>query len=103
MKTKNLKFCCDFLMQHFWQTKLISMDISSRSVFANEFKENSLNAVEKNIIKFCPWCGYEFPKNLEKEWKNILKNELKLTEKQIEDKQYPSEFNTDEWWIKRNI
>ena len=92
------------MKNHIFRTFVINKNYSKRIFSLNEFiKKDEFNPRILHIIKFCPWCGYEFPKNLEKEWKNILKNELKLTEKQIEDKQYPSEFNTDEWWIKRNI
>lgn len=50
-------------------------------------------------INLCPWCGVRFPKELSDEWYDLLE------EQGIEPwkDEIPKEFQTSEWWKKRNL
>lgn len=70
-------------------------------------REYFLESIEGYIctIYFCPWCGSKLPKNLHKEWFDILEKEYGLDLPDIPDqkKKIPAEFKTDEWWKKRRL
>lgn len=51
------------------------------------------------VIRFCPFCGHEFPKSKREEYFNLIYNELKITS--LND--LSEEFKTDEWWKKRGL
>lgn len=53
-------------------------------------------------INYCPWCGTKLPKPLINEWHEILEKEYGITSFHTSP-DYPNEFDTDEWWIKRGI
>ena len=60
-------------------------------------------------IKFCPWCGKKFPERIDP-WDTIKKeygeDYVKYSHEPSYKKLPPElmkEFETDEWWKKRNI
>ena len=60
------------------------------------------------LIKYCPWCGKKFPKELLDEFIKELKEELKIKGDvglgELEQRaDIPSEFKSDEWWKKRKL
>ena len=64
--------------------------------YNRKFREISIDVKGTNsyqIINFCPWCGHKFPTSLRDKWFEETKD-LKTI---------PSEFNTAEWWLNRNI
>ena len=55
-------------------------------------------------IYYCPWCGSKLPKELSDEWFDTLEKEYGITDpSRAERSKVPSEFKTDEWWIKRGL
>lgn len=56
-------------------------------------------------ILYCPWCGKELPKSVRNKYYDILENELKIEilPDMEEEKNFPKEFLTDEWWKKRGL
>jgi len=62
-----------------------------------------------HVIQNCPWCGVKFKKDLRDEWFETISKEYNLVKDSsefdyfIENKMYASEFNNDEWWIKRGL
>jgi len=49
-------------------------------------------------INFCPWCGKQLPQNLRDAYYDLLEQDSIS-----EDANLPSEFQTDEWWKKRDL
>jgi hypothetical protein len=55
-------------------------------------------------LKYCPWCGVEFPKTLGDEWMDTVRDELGLEDPADDDRdKVTEEFRTDEWWKKRGL
>lgn len=55
-------------------------------------------------IKFCPWCGKRFPKDLSiNRSKTIDKEHICPTPCNGDDRHIPAEFFSDEWWKKRGL
>ena len=56
-------------------------------------------------LKYCPWCGTEFPKSLRDEWADEV--EKKFSVESILDKEelkkVPEEYMTEEWWKKKGL
>ncbi|RHZ35208.1 DUF6980 family protein [endosymbiont GvMRE of Glomus versiforme] len=61
------------------------------------------------LIKYCPWCGKKFPKELLNEFIEELKKELNIKDDDIgfaeirERTDIPEEFKSDAWWKKRSF
>jgi len=57
------------------------------------------------MIDFCPYCGIKLPKNLIDERFEILEKVYGIDDPYYEDqrKRMPQEFETDEWWKKREL
>ena len=57
------------------------------------------------MIYNCPWCGYKLPYNLIDKYEEILKKEYHIDNPYDRDqeKHIPKEFQSDEWWKKRNF
>jgi uncharacterized protein DUF6980 len=67
-----------------------------------EHRGGNINAGYR--IKFCPWCGKKFPKDLANEKSEILITEHKHESPcSLDDSCFPEEFKTDEWWKKRGL
>jgi len=70
----------------------------------------------KHAVYYCPWCGYEFPQSLIKDYFDTLDKEYKIwyidgkhvkasedaTKESIEV-ELPEEFESDKWWKKRGL
>lgn len=58
-----------------------------------------------DTLRYCPWCGFRFPKDLIHEWTEVVKNKFNITDtldkKQL--KKIPEEYMTEEWWKKRGF
>jgi hypothetical protein len=52
-------------------------------------------------VFYCPWCGTKLPKELSDTWFETLEKEYGIDDPYKIN--YPQEFNTDEWWIKRGL
>jgi len=74
--------------------------------------------VGRQVIYFCPWCGYKFIPSLIEKFFQILKKEYKIlycdyypekyfranSEREYEiEVELPREFKSDEWWQKRGL
>ncbi len=59
----------------------------------------------RQLIYYCPWCGKKFPKDLSKEWFEILEKEYGIECPFDEEERHkiPKEFQTDKWWKKRGL
>ncbi|MDR2806838.1 MAG: hypothetical protein LBB11_01610 [Puniceicoccales bacterium] len=53
-------------------------------------------------IKYCPFCGAEFPKRLDEKLSEILQSEYGL-ESWKDYEKAPIEFHSDKWWKKRKL
>lgn len=54
---------------------------------------------------YCLWCGAELPNSLRQEYFNILRTEY-LIEDPLDPREkhkIPQEFESDEWWKKRDL
>lgn len=76
--------------------------------------ERSFSIYEKGSSKYglyidcCPFCGEKLPKHLVDELWNTILEELGPDYLVDDDgnppkKELPSEFQSDEWWIKRGL
>jgi len=56
-------------------------------------------------INNCPWCGFKFPYSLVDKYSEVLKEEYNINDPydREQEKLIPEEFNSDEWWKKRNL
>lgn len=56
-------------------------------------------------IEYCPWCSKKFPNSLRDEYFAILENEYSIDNdtRAREAGILPVEFESDEWWKKRNL
>jgi len=58
-----------------------------------------------DTLRYCPWCGTEFPKSLRDEWADEV--EKKFSVESILDKEelkkVPEEYMTEEWWRKKGL
>lgn len=80
-----------------------SYDIEYSSKFQNEDTKDEITVA--STLKYCPWCGTKFPKDLFDEWIEIIKSKFNikntLDKKQLE--KIPKEYMTEEWWRKRGL
>lgn len=55
-------------------------------------------------IFYCPWCGTNLPKGLFDEYLKILEKEYQIDDpiRAEETEMLPEEFQSDEWWKRRN-
>ena len=115
-KTKQI-YCCDMIkdqvlkviseIDHYGDNP-ISYNQSIRSFslrvcpWERNHKGNEIEAAYE--IKFCPWCGKKFPKDLAKERsKTINKEHICPNPCDGDDNHIPAEFFSDEWWKKRGL
>ena len=60
--------------------------------------------VATQTLYFCPFCGTRLPKDLHEEYCTILNNMFNVRGiGDIPKAKIPSEFKSDEWWIKRGL
>tara|TARA_R110002096_G_scaffold350395_3_gene543621 strand:+ start:68068 stop:68355 length:288 start_codon:yes stop_codon:yes gene_type:complete len=89
--SKKKEHCCDELRIH----------LSAGEVAINyvpRFREYGIRIVDrgtsKQLIKFCPWCGHDFPDSLRDEWFDRL-DDLGL---EPDDPGVPEAMKSDKWW-----
>ena len=61
---------------------------------------NGTDAVQ--LINYCPWCGSKLPEVLGNVFFETLEKEYNI-EADLELKNIPHEFQSDEWWKKRGL
>lgn len=56
-------------------------------------------------IFYCPWCGKKLPESVRNEYYDIIENEYKIdiTPDMEEEKNFPKDFLSDEWWKQRGL
>ena len=56
-------------------------------------------------ILYCPWCKIKLPESTRDEWFNILEKEYLIDDPWSNEQEQliPNEFETDEWWKKRDL
>ena len=95
-------FCCND-MQRKIEKKFIWIDKIFRHYHIGKYYEKNTS----HIIKFCPWCGKKLMKSLSDKWWEEISKIFKVSIYSLElidiaeKKVYPKEFDSDEWWIKR--
>lgn len=91
------KFCCKELVKRV-------QDDETAIDYYNEFREFGIKVLDGGTahikIDYCPWCGTELPSKLRHRWFEELE---KLGIDEPSEQEYPEEFNTEEWWQKRNL
>jgi hypothetical protein len=91
--------CCDFFKQ-------MLNDCKVRLEYRPTFREFGIKLVGSGglqLIDYCPWCGTKLPKELCKEWDDILRKEYHKNPDKIMVEEAPAEMQTDEWWKKRGL
>ncbi|WP_445285868.1 DUF6980 family protein [Yoonia sp. 2307UL14-13] len=94
-----MNYCCDELKKHLESQEVA---ISYRD-FIREYSIDVRHKTSVQTIKFCPWCGCRFPDDLLQKWIEEL-DSLRLFDPFGEDRtKVPSEFWSENWWIKRKL
>lgn len=58
----------------------------------------------RQVLSYCPWCGFKLPESLFDARLEILENEYGIDDPYGKQKKnIPAEFLTDEWWKKRGL
>jgi hypothetical protein len=95
-KDNELLSCCTQMSFHFREKeKIIGFELATRRL-GIRIRDNIFQ-----LIKYCPWCAAEKPKDLTNELDQIIFEQLKLDG--FDDERLPEEFKTDEWWKKRGL
>ena len=73
--------------------------------YNDTYREYGINVLDGGSsfiqIKYCPWCGNKFPKDVGDEFSHIIYDELNLDGP--DDPKLPEEFKSREWWVKRGL
>jgi hypothetical protein len=78
-----------------WALKILNVD-----------RENGLattnwrNAQAQMVLRFCPFCGHEFPRSLREQFVDLL---LDMGHEPFDRESRPEAFQTDQWWKERNL
>jgi hypothetical protein len=96
IKDESMEYCCTTIQASFWDGR-----VSIR--YEPILREYWIMGKRNILIKYCPWCKYEFPKNLRDEWFDILEREYNIESPTDNETDLPEEFKTDEWWKKRGL
>ena len=86
-------FCCEQMKIHLSEKEKIMCYIAS----AREYAIRVSDVIRQRIV-YCPWCGNNLPCSL-REMKYDLMEEVENKDPSSD----LSEFETDEWWKKRNL
>jgi hypothetical protein len=64
-----------------------------------------MNSIKLCLLFYCPWCRKKLPKNLNKQFHNILEKEYGISpDLEVEkNPNIPQEFKSEEWWKKRGL
>lgn len=74
--------------------------------YNNKFREYYIEMKKSNgyqIIRYCPWCGQVLPPSLREIWFDIMENEFGVVDVIDDYKKIPPQFNSDAWWIERDL
>lgn len=98
---KNIKFCCPSFENLCEEEKYTDwhMYIAYHRQTRSFWIENG-----HHMIQCCPYCGKRLPKELTREWLDLVEEEFG-EEYLSPPKMYelPEEWLTDEWWVKRGL
>ena len=65
-----------------------------------EFTVFCTDGVSGIQLEYCPWSGKKFPESVRDEWFDILRS---MGFEDPLDQDIPEEFNSEKWWIDRNL
>jgi len=99
-KINENEHCCP-LISTFIKDPRISIYYSKR------FREYSIETTSGayQMVDYCPFCGTKLPSRLRDKLFDILEDQYGI-DSPFDNRQttkIPEEFNTDEWWKKRNL
>ncbi|NQY42013.1 MAG: hypothetical protein HRT87_01540 [Legionellales bacterium] len=101
--TNNMFFCCDDMKIHISENE-VAIRYSPRDrefhICVLGLKAPTVSEVIQSyqLINYCPWCGSKLPDHLGERRCRELE---KLGYDEFFSDDIPSEFKTDEWWLKR--
>ena len=95
-----IQHCCQ-LMAKFLQDPRIRIYYFKK--FRGYYIETTSGAYQ--TIFYCPFCNTELPIDLKKEYHDILEQEYNIDAPHDPEQEnlVPEEFQSDEWWKKRNL
>ena len=100
MKNNKVNFCCELLNYYLSEKEIPIIYNQQDRSFSIRVLDGGSSVI---TMRYCPWCGKEFPENL----RNIFFDELsKYLNKDagIEDIDGAhKDFQTDAWWKKRKL
>jgi hypothetical protein len=97
-ESKDFECCLNF--KKYYKKGLIKYRSKHREYYIEKYDNKNIS----RNIKFCFWCGFEFPKSLETEWFLRIKKESNKNEKNyelfqiIKNEFYLDKYKTDQWW-----
>ena len=99
-KNTNNTFCCESLDFFIKEKEYPILYSKAYRSFDMRVLDGGSSVI---VMKYCPWCGEKFPKELTdtffSELSKCLNKDAGLDD--IDDA--PKEFQTDEWWKKRGL
>ena len=97
---KKNKHCCE-LLNNALENIAVPFHYSERY---REYRIVLRGGSVVKILFYCPWCGVEFPRNLQDEYFETLKDEYSLDVGiSAKDSDLPSDFRDETWWRKRGL
>jgi hypothetical protein len=92
--------CCEDLNNFLKNYTIIEYDKVDRTISINVRPKRNV------LIKFCPFCGTEFPSRLNSKILDVIEEEYGIPRDEadvFEGTNLPEEFKSDEWWKKRGL
>jgi hypothetical protein len=94
-----MEHCCQSMDEY-----LTDRDIAIN--YTPEFREYGVPVLDGGsssiLLRFCPWCGKEFPTSVRASWFEMLES-LGYPDPWTGDQRIPEEYRSDVWWKSKGI